>query len=290
MALGNRIDIDVDDRVLAVEVSGAPDGTPVFLLHGSPGSRRGPKPRSSVLYRQGVRLICYDRPGYGSSTRMPQRRVADAAGDVRAIADHLGVERFAVVGRSGGGPHALACAALLPERVVRTAVLVGLAPTDAAGLDWFQGMSAANANTHTTAKRDTVRLTHEMRELAAQTAADPESLIESLRTQASPPDLRFMQSVIYRRMLADSYADALEIGPYGWLDDILAFRDYWGFELDAIERPVRLWHGAHDTFAPASHSRWLATRIPRAEVHVQYGAAHFAAMEVLPRILAWLTA
>ncbi|GAA2613851.1 alpha/beta fold hydrolase [Paractinoplanes durhamensis] len=289
MALGTRIDVGVDDRVLAVAVSGAPDGRPVFLLHGSPGSRSGPKPRSSVLYRQGVRLICYDRPGYGSSTRMPDRRVADAARDVQAIADHLGIDRFAVVGRSGGGPHALACAALLPDRVVRTAVLVGLAPTDAAGLDWYRGMSEANVQAHTIARRDTLQLMHQMRELAAQTAADPESLIESLRTQASAPDLRFMQSVIYRRMLANSYADAFRVGPYGWLDDILAFRGEWGFELDTIDRPVRLWHGAHDTFSPASHSRWLAQRIPRAEVHVQYGAAHFAAMEVLPRILAWLT-
>jgi pimeloyl-ACP methyl ester carboxylesterase len=290
VALGIRIDVNVDNRTLAVEISGAPDGRPVFLLHGSPGSRRGPKPRTSVLYRQGVRLICYDRPGYGDSTRMPDRTVADAARDVRAIADHLGLQRFAVVGRSGGGPHALACAALMPDRVVRAAVLVGLAPTDAAGLEWYEGMSAVNAQTHAVAKRDTAELMLQMSTLAENTAADPESLIESLRAQASEPDLRFIGSSMYRRMLAASYADALQVGPYGWLDDILAFRDDWGFELETIERPVHLWHGAHDTFSPASHSRWLAQQIPKAEVHVQNGAAHFAAMEVLPRILGWLTA
>src|SRR4051794_39170038 len=109
MALRTRFEIGVDDRVLAVEVSGALDGVPVFLLHGTPGSRSGPRPRTSVLYRQGVRLISYDRPGYGGSTRMQNRRVVDAAADVDAIADRMGVDRFAVVGRSGGGPHALAC-------------------------------------------------------------------------------------------------------------------------------------------------------------------------------------
>ncbi|WP_438870784.1 alpha/beta fold hydrolase [Paractinoplanes ovalisporus] len=285
----SRFEIDVDGRVLAVEVSGAPDGAPVFLLHGTPGSRGGPKPRNSLLYRQGIRLISYDRPGYGGSTRLPGRRVADAARDVNAVADHLGVERFAVVGRSGGGPHALACASLLPHRVERAAVLVGLAPSDADDLDWYGGMSETNARKHSAADRGAEELMQEMRALVEQTAADPESLIEELRTQMSGPDLRFMQSVMYRRLLVASYADALRLGPYGWVDDVLAFRGDWGFALDTIVPPVRLWHGAHDTFSPASHSRWLAERIPRAEVVVQHGAAHFAAMEVLPRMLAWLT-
>jgi pimeloyl-ACP methyl ester carboxylesterase len=288
--LGSRFEIAVKDRFLTVEVTGANDGIPVFLLHGTPGSSAGPKPRSSVLYRQGVRLICYDRPGYGGSTRMPGRRVADAARDVEAVADELGIGRFCVVGRSGGGPHALACASLLPHRVVRAAVLVGIAPANAAGLDWYEGMSAENARNHASAERGDAELMREMIALAVRTTADPESLIDELRTQASEPDLRFMQSVMYRRLLSHSYAEALRVQPYGWIDDILAFRDDWGFALDRIVPPVRLWHGAHDTFAPASHSRWLAARIPRAEVHVQYGAAHFAAVEVLPEILGWLTA
>src|SRR5215469_3490909 len=110
-----------------VESWGAPKGRPVFLLHGTPGSRRGPRPRASVLYRLGVRLIGYDRPGYGASDRRPGRQVGDAAADVRAIADALGLDRFAVVGRSGGAPHALACAALLSGRVTRVAAMVGLA-------------------------------------------------------------------------------------------------------------------------------------------------------------------
>jgi pimeloyl-ACP methyl ester carboxylesterase len=130
----------VDGRQLTAETSGDPQGRPVFLLHGTPGSRLGPAPRGVMLYQQGVRLIAYDRPGYGSSDRLPHRNVADVVQDVVAIADALGVDRFAVVGRSGGGPHALACAALLPDRVTRAAALVSLAPRVADGLDWFAGM------------------------------------------------------------------------------------------------------------------------------------------------------
>lgn len=286
-ALVTRFEVAVGARVLAVEVSGAAHGSPVFLLHGTPGSSSGPRPRPSMLYRQGIRLISYDRPGYGGSTRQPERSVVDAAVDVRAIADRLRLDRFAVVGRSGGGPHALACAAVMPHRVARAAVLVGLAPRDATGLDWFEGMAEANARKHVTADRGADQM-HEVRALAAQTADDPESLLEELRAQMSGPDLRFIQNVVFQRLLAKSYADALRLGPYGWVDDVLAFRREWGFALDTIVSPVRLWHGAHDTFSPASHSRWLAQRIPHSEVHVQHDAAHFGAMEAISPILSWL--
>ncbi len=114
-----------DGRHLSTQTYGDPDGKPVFLLHGTPGSRLGPHPRGTVLHRLGVRLIAFDRPGYGDSDRFQGRRVADAATDVLAIADAFGLDKFAVVGRSGGGPHALACAALLPDRLTKVAVLVG---------------------------------------------------------------------------------------------------------------------------------------------------------------------
>src|ERR1700726_2169775 len=131
-----------DGRRLAASVYGDPEGLPVFLLHGTPGSRIGPTPRSAILHRLGVRLICFDRPGYGESDRLPRRRGPAGAGDGSALAHALGGGKFAVVGRSGGGPHALACAALLPERTTKAAVLVGLAPREAEGLDWLGGMTA----------------------------------------------------------------------------------------------------------------------------------------------------
>ena len=119
------------------------------MLHGTPGSRVGPFPRGRGLYELGVRLISFDRPGYGGSDRLISRRVADVVPDVTAIADALDLGRFAVLGRSGGGPHALACAALLPERMTRAGVLVSLAPWAAEGLDWYAGMADSNVREYT---------------------------------------------------------------------------------------------------------------------------------------------
>jgi pimeloyl-ACP methyl ester carboxylesterase len=278
-----------DGRRLAAAVSGAPHGTPVFLMHGTPGSRNGPKPRSSICYRLGVSLISYDRPGYGLSTKQPGRTVADAAADVAAIADALGIDRFAVAGRSGGGPHALAVAALLPDRVTRTAVLVGLAPANAPNLDWYEGMTRTNVDTYTVAEADSAQLAENLRQLADSTNRDPESLINSLRTQMNESDRRVVEDVAIRRLLVDTYAEAVRLGPNGWIDDVLALRADWGFGLDSIASPVRIWHGAEDTFSPVSHARWLAAQIPLAVIDIQSGTAHFGAVEILPEILAWLT-
>jgi pimeloyl-ACP methyl ester carboxylesterase len=277
---------------LAVEVSGAPDGLAVFLLHGTPGSRSGPKPRSIVLYRLGVRLICYDRPGYGGSERHEGRSVRDAAADVRVIADELGVDRFAVVGRSGGGPHALACAADadLAGRVTRAAVLVGLAPADASGLDWYGGMTKSNTDEYATADSNRPALEARLTMQALRTRQNPETLINSLRPQLSERDRRVVEDVAMRRLLASTYAEALRDGPDGWIDDALALRKNWDFDPSKIKVPVRLWHGEDDRFSPLSHAQWLVARIPGATVDVQRGAGHFGAVEVLPDMLPWLTA
>jgi pimeloyl-ACP methyl ester carboxylesterase len=279
-----------DGRRLRYEVTGAPDGAPVFLLHGTPGSRIGPKPRASVLYRLGVRLISYDRPGYGGSDRLPGRTVASCASDISAIARDLDISSFAVVGRSGGGPHAMAAAALLPSQVTRAAVLVSLAPNDADDIDWYAGMNDANVREFATARSDEQKLIESLRLQADRTRRNPLSLLDSLRGQITAPDRRVVQDVSIERLLLETYAEAMRPGPYGWIDDTLALRRDWGFRLPDIRQRVRLWHGADDNVVPVSHTRWLAERIPRAEIEVQTGAAHFGAMEVLTDILSWLAA
>ncbi|WP_406067335.1 alpha/beta fold hydrolase [Micromonospora sp. NBC_01638] len=277
-----------DGRHLAVETSGAPDGPVVFLLHGTPGSRSGPRPRGIVVYRLGVHLVCYDRPGYGDSDRHEGRRVADAAADVAAIADDLGIERFAVVGRSGGGPHALACAALLPDRVTRAAVLVGLAPAGAPDLDWYAGMAETNVEDYGQADEDLDELTLNLKVRAEEAQRDPMTLLDFLRPQLPEADIRVVDDIAIRRLLTDMYSEALRHGPEGWIDDVLAIRRGWGFDLGAIRAEVRLWHGDQDRFSPVQHSHWLASQISRAEVQVQPGAAHFGAVEILPQTLIWL--
>ncbi len=276
-------------RVVTVDSWGNPRGFPIFLLHGTPGSRSGPIPRPSVLYRLGVRLICYDRPGYGGSDRHEGRTVGDAAWDVLDIADEMGLDAFAVVGRSGGGPHALACAALFEKERLRTAaVLVGIAPSDA-NLDWYAGMADSNVEEYTRASQpSSAAVVANLTQRAEQVLADPESLLTDLKEEMTAPDRKVVEDVAFQRLLPLSYRQALSGGPYGWIDDVLAFRRPWGFELGKITVPVWLWHGQDDVFSPVHHSHWLADEIPNARIDVQQGAAHFTAMEVLPRILAQL--
>ena len=277
-------------RQLSVQLFGDLEGAPVFLLHGTPGSRLGPRPRGPVLHRLGIRLIAFDRPGYGGSDRLEGRRVADVAMDIAAIADFYRLDTFAIVGRSGGGPHALACAALLPDRTTRAAVLVGLAPHGAEGLDWFDGMAASNVIDFTAAAAGYDPLSARLLPAAETIRADPTSLITRLQAELPDSDRRVVSDIGIRAMLVGNYAEALRMSAYGWIDDALAFCAPWGFDPSGIAVPVLLWHGASDVFSPASHARWLAEQIPSATVLIQAGAAHFGALDVLPDILSWLAA
>jgi pimeloyl-ACP methyl ester carboxylesterase len=272
-------------RDLAVESWGDPDGMPIFLLHGTPGSRRGPRPRAGVLYRLGVLLVSYDRPGYGGSTPHPGRTVADAARDIEAIADELDLTAFGVVGRSGGAPHALACAAELGGRVLCAAALVGLAPSDAE-VDWYDGMAPMNVDEYAMVDNGPSAVRADLARRAAEVRNDPESLLRLLRPELTGRDLRVVENVSIRHQLADTYAEALRHGAEGWIDDVLAFRQPWGFDLSSIKQPVLLWHGADDRFSPAQHTRWLAGQISNSALTVQTGAAHFGALEILPSVLA----
>lgn len=278
-----------DGRHIAVNCLGDPKGLPVFLLHGTPGSRNGPLPRPPLLYQLGIWLISYDRPGYGESDRQKGRTVADAALDVLDIADQLGLAQFGIVGRSGGGPHALACAALLDKsRLCSVAVLVGLAPQEAKGLDWFEGMTSSNVNDYETASLDDDALIADLTSRADGIRANPESMLETLEKEMTEADKRIATDAGIRRRLLETYQEALKYGPYGWIDDVFAFRSPWGFELSTIRTPVRLWHGDMDVFSPLAHSRWMAREIPSATIEVEAGAAHFGAMKVLPRVLSRL--
>lgn len=289
MALTHRVRSADGRRWLAVSQRGKiKGGSPVFLLHGTPGSRVGPSPRDGLLYRLGVRLITYDRPGYGGSDRHIGRRVGDVAADVEAIADHLGLETFAVVGRSGGGPHALACAALLPERVTRVAVLVGLAPSEADGLDWFEGMTRSNIIEYTQARKGRGTLAAHLAPAVEEIRDDPVRLVHALYDELTEADREVVADLGIRAMLVANYAEALRHSPDGWIDDAIAFCTPWGFDPADIKVPTLLWHGEDDVFSPIGHSRWLAERIPTAKVVIQRGAAHFHALQVLPDLLPWL--
>jgi pimeloyl-ACP methyl ester carboxylesterase len=276
-----------DGRRLAVAERGDPRGAPVMLFHGTPGSRLGPVPRAMTLHATGIRLLSFDRPGFGESDRLPGRSVAAVAPDAAAVADALGIDRFAVLGRSGGGPHALACAALLPERVTKAAAMVPLAPRDAMGETWFAGMTPGNAEAYQQAVTDPAALRRVLEERAAGIRADPASLFASIDQGLEPTDRAVIGQANIRQELVRAYAAAVSRSADGWFDDALALAGPWGFDPGDIRVPVYLWHGAEDRFSPISHTRWLGERIPLATVDVEARASHFSSLLRLPQLIVW---
>jgi pimeloyl-ACP methyl ester carboxylesterase len=235
----------------------------------------------------GVRLIAFDRPGYGKSDRKPGRRVADGAADVSEIADALGVDRFAVLGRSGGGPHALACAALLPNRVTRVAVLVGLCETAHDPVSrWSKQMAGFNRHAYLAAERGTKAV---MARLDAERfRRDPTLLIRELYAEITESDRRVLDDMGIRRLLISSWAEGIRRSADGWVDDLLAFVTPWGFDQAEITIPTLVWHGADDRFSPAGHAQTLGERIPGCQVVIQPGRGHFAALKVMPDVISLL--
>ena len=280
-----------DGRELRIVQAGAADGLAVVVHNGTPMSRLLFRPCVEDAEQRGIRLIGYDRPGYGGSTPHPGRNVADASRDVAAIADALDIDRLATWGISGGGPHALACAALLPERVVAAASLASVAPYPAEGLDWFAGMGEANVVEFglTLEGRDALEpfLRHER---DAMLAAGPAGLAEAMRTLLSPAD-----HAVFTGETADYMFEAFRAGNEerldGWLDDDLAFAKPWGFELEQIDVPVLLWQGAEDRFVPFAHGEWLARRIPAVDARLSRDDGHLTLLvRRLGEVHGWLVA
>jgi pimeloyl-ACP methyl ester carboxylesterase len=255
-------------RALAVYEDGDPNGAPVIVQHGTPDSGLLPRMWVALAQEQGIRLIGYDRPGYGGSTRHAGRNVADCAADVEAIADALGLERFATWGISGGGPHALACAALSGDRLAAVASLAAVAPYDADGLDWLAGMGESNIVEFGTVQEGEPALRAFIEhEAGKMRGADPAGLVEVFETLLGPAD-RAVLNEEFANELLQGIAHGLTDGVDGWLDDDFAFFRPWGFDVSAIDRPVLLLHGTDDRFVPLAHGRWLADRVPGVEARL----------------------
>jgi pimeloyl-ACP methyl ester carboxylesterase len=274
-------------RRVAYRRCGDPDGYPVFLLHGTPGSRISARPTDAELCALGVCLITYDRPGYGLSDPQPGRTVADAADDVRAIANACDYGRFAVLGRSGGGPHALACAALLSDRVSAAASLVGLAPYGAVGLDWLKGMAKENQIQYAAAVVGPAALARILYPQAVAMRDDPEHFVRRIESDAVPADRMVLADPQYRKALIAAMTEGIGRSLDGWTCDSLAFTRPWGFEPHLIAVPTLLWHGAWDVFSPVSHARWLAERIKTA-ILVLSESAHLSAAGMQFGAIKWL--
>jgi pimeloyl-ACP methyl ester carboxylesterase len=239
----------------------------------------------------GLRLVSFTRAGYGSSTRHEGRSVASLVADATDVLDALGAPQAWVVGWSGGGPHALACAALAPDRFPAAALIGGVAPYPAEGIDWFEGMGPENVeefkatledpeNSVRSAERDWPK----WREVTGAEIADTfGGLIDDVDRGSLTGE--------FAEYVAAGTREGLREGYWGWVDDDWAFTKPWGFDLETISVPVHIWQGGHDKMVPWVHGQWLATHVGHAVPHLLPDEGHLSlAVELLPRIFAELIA
>lgn len=276
-----------DGRWLGYAEFGDPAGLPVFSLHGNPGSRLTHHPDDTVARAMGARIITVDRPGYGLSTFKPRRRLVDFPDDVAALADALGVARFAVMGGSGGGPYAAACAWRLPARVTRLALLSSVAPLDVPGIT--RGMARQNRRSFLAARYLPWPLLRAVYELQGRVIArDPNLLIEQLSRVLPEPDLEALARPDVYAVTAASTREAFRQGGRGLAWDSALLARPWGFDLGEISVPSALWHGARDVLAPIAMGRYLGGAIPNCRATFLPDEGHLLLYSHWPEVLAWL--
>jgi pimeloyl-ACP methyl ester carboxylesterase len=264
-----------DGRTLAYVERGSADGVPAILCHGTPGSRYTRHPDPAIYERHGVHAVAYDRPGYGRSDPKPGRSVADAAADVGAIADALGFDRFVVVGGSGGAPHALACGALLEERVIRVGALVTPAPSDADDFDFYDGLAEVNVKEFRAAEEGQDAIEAYLQPFVDTLRADPDAVLDEIASELPEVDRALLARNDFRGVIRESFAEAVRQGVRGWADDDLAFANPWGFDPEDVHVEVRLWQGELDVLAPRTHGEYVARRLPNARFELLEGGGHF---------------
>src|SRR3954471_20450351 len=275
-------------RTLRTYAAGAKDGELIVMHHGTPASGCPSGWMADDAAARGAWLVGYDRPGYGGSTRQPGRSVADAAADTAAVADAYGADRFRTWGISGGGPHALACAALLLDRVISAASLASVAPYDADGLDFLAGMGDENVEEFGAAVAGEEPLRPMLEAMRTEVlGTTPESVADQMRSLLPPVDVAVITGdfAVY---LHGSMTAGQQPGYEGWLDDDLAFVSDWGFRPEDIGVPTLLRQGRQDLMVPFAHGEWLAARVPAAEARLTEDDGHLTLIADLGPIHDWL--
>jgi pimeloyl-ACP methyl ester carboxylesterase len=274
----NETDIESSDgRTLHVYDTGTHDADAslvIFWHHGTPNLGEPPEPMLPAAAQRGIRWVSYDRPGYGRSTPRPGRDIASAADDLSTIADGLGIGQFAVMGHSGGGPHALACGALLSARVIGAVSISGLAPFNAEGLDWYAGMGASGAGELRAAAGGRAAL----EDYLASTEFDPEIFTPADHAALAGP----------WSWLAQLAGRATAGGLGGMVEDDLAYVAAWGFDVGQISPPVLILQGGQDRIAPSSHGKWLARHVRSPELWLRPDDGHISVLKSGEAAMDWL--
>jgi pimeloyl-ACP methyl ester carboxylesterase len=260
-------------------------------MHGTPGVRHNRPPDEQMLRELGARVITYDRPGYGRSDRHAARSIVDCVGDVSAIAEYLEIDRFAVTGSSGGGPHVLAVAARRPDAVVRARCNVGLAPFGARDLDFFAGMDPLNVEEFGWAMKGEAQLVpqlqRQLEEMRVRMSLDPTKFLGSDWELDDSDRAMFAEPAIVDQNLQIT-AELVRGGVWGWVDDSLAFVRDWGFDVNEIQVPVRVTYGLRDVVVPSAHGEWLGRHVPGAEILVDDALGHLSPTAQIEASIRWL--
>ena len=265
-----------DGRDLEVVTAG-PEGPDVLLyFHGTPSTGEPFAPWLPPILDRGLRFVAFSRAGYAGSTRRPGRTVADVVDDARAVLDHVRARAAWAIGWSGGGPHALACAALIPDRVRAVATLGGVAPTDAEGLDWLAGMGAENLE-----EFGAIRAGPDALEAYMTAQAPAFAQVTPTEVAAAFGDLvddvdRGSLTGEFAEFMAAGFRNALGRGFWGWFDDDLAIDGRWAFDLSSIRVPAHIWQGRHDRMVPFSHGVWLADHVGGCVPHLFADEGHLS--------------
>lgn len=283
-----ELDIGLPDgRTLHVFDGGDPNGRLVVYHHGTPMAGWLPVDWSADARDRGLRLVGFDRAGYGGSTRREGRMVADVVDDVAALADALDAERFFTWGVSGGGPHALACAALLAERVLAAASIASVAPYDA-DVNFLEGMGQDNLDEFGAALAGPDALRGYLSpQRAGILSTTPEHLREAMASLLPDVDKQALTGE-FAGFLHGAMAYGLGTDIDGWLDDDLAFVRPWGFDVAAIDVPLLILQGEQDLMVPFAHGQWIATQLPAATVRLSADEGHLSLLRKVPDVHEWL--
>jgi pimeloyl-ACP methyl ester carboxylesterase len=264
-----------DGRTLGYVERGAEDGMPLVVCHGTPGSRYGRHPDPEIYERHRVRAVIYDRPGYGRSDPQPGRAVVDASNDVATLADALGFERFAVLGGSGGAPHALACGARLGDRITRVGALVTPAPSDDPEFDFYDGLAEVNVKEFDAALAGRDAIDAHLQPYVDELRRDPDAVVDEIVSELPEVDRAIAAQERHRAAMLEGIVEAVRQGVRGWADDDMAFAKPWGFAPEDVRVEVRLWQGELDVLSPRRHGEYVARRLPNARFELLEGGGHF---------------